>query len=126
MAKKTAAAASKAANQTKKISYKSVNTFSFSGRLTEDAHTNDEKKYARFSLAHNYGKGMMPAFLDVTMFPKNGNKDVEIPFDLLKKGTPVVASGYIKPKRNRKGLDFIALTVVPAEAGDNAQDEEAA
>ena len=49
---------------------KSVNTFSLSGRLTSDARYFDSKngKVARFTIAHNFGKGMPALFLDAVMF----------------------------------------------------------
>ena len=77
---------------------KSVNNFSLSGRLTSDARYFDSKngKVARFSIAHNFGKGMPALFLDAVMFSKNSGRDITIPEDLLKKGTPVLISGFLR------------------------------
>ena len=96
---------------------KSINTFSISGRLTSDASIYDGKngQVARFDLAHNFGKGMDPLFVKAVMFSKNGKKDVNIPTDLLKKGTAVVVSGYLRPNNNTvegktyRDIDFVAL-----------------
>ena len=83
---------------------KSVNSFSLSGRLTSDARFFDAKtgKVARFSIAHNFGKGMPALFTDAVMFSKNGSKEVAIPEDLLKKGNPVLISGYFRPNVQTK------------------------
>lgn len=112
----------------------SKNNFTFSGRLTADAVTNEGKSYARFTLAHNLGKDNAPLFLDIVMFNKNRSHKVKIPFDLLKKGAPVIASGYMKPDSytNKEGkeitkIQFIALSVKTATAEEaDATDEQAA
>ena len=99
---------------------KSVNTFSLTGRLTADANFFESKngRIARFSLAHNYGKGVPALFIDAVIFPKKGQS---IPEDLLKKGTPVLISGYLRPNTNTKDgktyttTDFVVTTLLPAE-----------
>ena len=96
---------------------KSINNISLSGRLTSDAQIFDGKngKVARFSVAHNFGRGMDPLYIDIVMFSKNGKKDVNIPADLLKKGSAVIVSGYLRPNNNTKDgktyrdIDFVAL-----------------
>ena len=77
---------------------KSVNTFSLSGRLTSDARFFDSKngKVARFSIAHNFGKGMPALFMDAVMFSKTSGREIIIPDELLKKGTPVLISGFFR------------------------------
>ena len=108
---------------------KSINSFSISGRLTSDANIFDGKngKVARFDIAHNFGKDMDPLFAKCVMFSKNGKKDVTIPTELLKKGSAVILSGYLRPNNNTKDgktyrdLDFVVLSCVenadePAEA----------
>lgn len=115
--------------------FQSVNSFAMSGRLMADAQTNDKKGYARFTIIHNFGKGMTPLFFDVVMFPKNGSKDVKIPWNLLKKGTPVTVSGFSRPNvytnetsgKIYRSIDHIALEVnaTPEQVAD-AEDTEAA
>ena len=102
---------------------KSVNTFSLSGRLTSDARFFDGKngKVARFSIAHNFGQGMPALFTEAVMFSKNGAKDVTIPEALLKKGTPVLISGYFRPNINTKdgmkyeNTDMVVTSCDPLE-----------
>ena len=109
---------------------KSVNTFSLSGRLTSDARFFDGKngRVARFSIAHNFGKGMPALFADVVMFGKNGNKDVDISEELLTKGTPVLVSGYFRVSVTSKdgvtyeNKDMVATSCEPLEA--EAEDAE--
>ena len=110
---------------------KSINTFAVSGRLTSDAQIYDGKngKVARFSIAHNFGKGMDPLYLDTVMFSKNGKKAVEIPVDLLKKGQAVELGGYLRPNistdeagKTYRRIDFVVLTCnAPAEAEAEAE-----
>lgn len=100
---------------------KSVNTFSLSGRLTADARLYDSKNgiVARFSLAHNLGRGIPALFIDAVIFPKKGEMLQE---ELLKKGTPVLISGYMRPNSNTKDgktyttTDFVVTSLLPAEA----------
>lgn len=104
---------------------KSTNTFSLSGRLTADARYFDSKngKVTRFTLAHNFGQGMPALFTDVVMFSKNGSKEIAIPEDVLKKGNPVLASGYFRPSTSTKdgktyhNVDLVVTSLSPL-AGD--------
>ena len=57
-----------------------------------------------------FGKGMPALFQDAVMFSKNGSKEVTIPEELLKKGTPVLISGYFRPNTTRK---TVSPTPVP-------------
>ena len=110
---------------------KSVNTFSISGRLTANARIFDAKKngkVARFSIAHNFAKGEPALFLDAVMFSRNGGKDINIPEELLTKGTPVVISGYMKMTVNKKdgityeSKDLVVTSIEPlAEEGEGAE-----
>lgn len=116
--------------------FTSKNNFVFSGRLTADATTNASQNYARFTLAHNFGKDKDPLFLDFVMFNKNGKKDIKIPFDLLKKGSPVIVEGYLRPDNftNKEGktikdVAYVVLSVskateVEADAADAESDAE--
>ncbi len=106
---------------------KSVNTFSLSGRLTSDARYFDGKngKVARFSIAHNFGKGMPALFQDAVMFSKNGSKDVNIPEALLKKGTPVLITGYFRPNVNTKnGVTYSNTDMVVTSCDPLAEEPE--
>ena len=110
--------------------YISRNSFEMSGRIVKDAQSNESRSYARFSLAHNFGKGMEPLFVDVVMFDKNGKKAVNIPFELLKKGTPVVVSGYMRPNvykaedgRTYRRVDYVVLSVEAIQAEPEAEGE---
>ena len=102
---------------------KSVNTFSLSGRLTSDARYFESKNgnIARFSIAHNFGRGQAALFVDAVMFPKKGET---LPEDLLKKGTPVLISGYMKPNLNTKDgktnttTDFVVTSLSANEVED--------
>lgn len=108
---------------------KSVNTFSLSGRLTSDARYFDSKngKVARFSVAHNFGKGMPALFLDAVMFSKNGSKDVTIPEEILKKGTPVLITGYFRPNVNTKdGVKYESTDMVVTSCDPLAEEAEGA
>ena len=107
-----------------------MNNFSMSGRLTSDAKIFEGKNgnIYRFDLAHNFGRGMDTLFINCVMYPKNGKKDVDIPSDLLKKGTPVYASGYIRPNVSEKdgkkyrSIDFVVLSI--SSADDEVESEE--
>lgn len=105
---------------------KSVNTFSLTGRLTADARYFDSKNgiIARFSVAHNFGRGIPALFIDCVIFPK---KDEVIQEDLLRKGTPVLISGYLRPNTNTKDgktyttTDFVVTSLLPAEVEDEGE-----
>ena len=106
---------------------KSINTFSLSGRLTSDARFFDGKngKVARFSIAHNFGKGMPALFQDAVMFSKNGSKEVTISEELLKKGTPVLISGYFRPNNNTKdGVTYTGTDLVVTSCDPLAEEAE--
>ena len=120
----------------KSSAFISRNNIEVSGRLTSDAAISDGKngKVARFSLAHNFGKGMDALFLNIVMFSKNGKKDVEIPVDTLKKGAAVIVSGYLRPNNFKKqdgttyrSIDLVALGVeaIAADPADEQAAEEA-
>lgn len=99
---------------------KSVNTFSLSGRIVADAKYFDSKNgiIARYSVAHNLGRGVPALFVDCVTFPKKGEKIQE---DLLKKGTPVLISGYLRPNTNTKDgktyttTDYVVTSLLSAE-----------
>ena len=122
-AKSNAAAASE-----KKVRYNSENAFTLTGRLVKDVVTNDDKKYARFTIAHNFGKDMDALFTDCVAFAKNGKKDIDIPFDLLKKGAMVRVAGFLRPNNHEyKGkkyyaTDFVALQCEPASVKEDEED----
>lgn len=102
----------------------STNNVSLSGRIVADATTNEAKNFARFAIAHNMGKDRV-VFLDFTMFAKNHNREVVIPFDLLKKGTPVKVDAYFSPKE--KGYEFFVKNVeLASEQEADANDENEA
>lgn len=106
---------------------KSVNTFSLSGRLTSDARYFDSKngKVARFTIAHNFGKGMPALFLDAVMFSKNGSKDITIPEELLMKGNPVLVTGYLRPNANTKdGVQYKSIDLVVTSCDTLAEEAE--
>lgn len=110
---------------------KSINTFSLSGRLTSDARFFDSKngKVARFSIAHNFAQGGPALFIDAVMFPKSGSKEVTIPEDILKKGTPVIVSGYMKPAsvakdkeaKPRQTIDMVVTSCDPQDEAEGAE-----
>ncbi len=99
---------------------KSVNTFSLSGRIVADAKYFESKNglIARYSVAHNLGRGVPALFVDCVTFPKKGEMIQE---ELLKKGTPVLISGYLRPNANTKDgktyntTDFVVTSLLPAE-----------
>lgn len=106
---------------------KSVNTFSLSGRIVADAKYFESKKgtIARFSVAHNLGRNVPALFCDAVIFPK---KDEMIQEELLKKGTPVLISGYLRPNANTRDgktyntTDFVVTSLLPAEVeGEGAE-----
>ena len=105
---------------------KSVNTFSLTGRLTSDARYFESKngKIARFSIAHNFGRNVPALFIDCVIFPK---KDEILQEDLLKKGTPVLVSGYLRPNNTAKdgktynATDFVVTSLSPAEVEDEGE-----
>ena len=108
---------------------KSVNTFSLSGRLTSDARYFDSKngKVARFTIAHNFAKGMPALFMDAVMFSKNGSKDITIPEEILKKGTPVLISGYFRQSVNTKdGVKYENTDMVVTSCDPLAEEAEGA
>ncbi len=105
---------------------KSVNTFSLTGRLTADANYYESKngRIARFSIAHNFGKGVPALFVDCVIFPKKGQS---IPEDLLTKGTPVLISGYMKPNANTKdGKTYTTTDYVVTSLSANQDEDEGA
>jgi single-stranded DNA-binding protein len=105
---------------------KSVNTFSLTGRLTADARFFDSKngKIARFSIAHNFGKGDPALFVDAVIFPRKG---LVIPEDLLVKGSPVQITGYLKPSSNVKdgktynSIDWVITSISSADEGEDGE-----
>lgn len=113
----------------------SINNITLSGRLTADAATNEAKSFAGFTIAHNMGpeKVIYPEFV---MFAKNGKFEKKIPFDLLKKGTPVKVNAYFqvaeKDEYNKTGYRFLVKSVEPLteaeadaeKAGDNTEEAE--
>lgn len=118
---------------------KSANNISLSGRLTADAVSNESKNFARFTIAHNMGKdaqgNQRVLFLEATMFNKNHKRDVVIPFDLLKKGQPVLVNAWLTPDSytNKDGktvntVRYIVKSVeaiTPEEADANDETESA-
>lgn len=114
---------------------KSINNISLSGRLTSDARTNDAKNFAKFTLAHNMGKDNA-LFIDFTMFSRNGKNEKTIPWDLLKKGTPVKVEAFMRNNlltnqetgEVTKVVQFVVKSVSPiteaeAEAADESEAE---
>ena len=105
---------------------KSVNTFSLSGRIVADAKYFDSKNgiIARYSVAHNLGRGVPALFVDCVSFPKKGEKIQE---DLLKKGTPVIISGYLRPNTNTKdGKTYTTTDYVVTSLSANQDEDEGA
>ena len=105
---------------------KTVNSFYLSGRLTADARYFEGKngKVARFSIAHNFGPGQQPLFVDAVMFSKTGAKDTPIPEDLMKKGTPVQVCGFFRPAKTKDGNKYSGFDLVVASC-DPLEDEGA-
>lgn len=117
-------AAPEAKNETKSPKTVSENSFTMTGRLVKDVVTNESKSFARFTLAHNFGKDMDALFTDVVAFAKNGKKDVDIPFDILVKGAKIRVSGFMRPNNHEYNgkkyysTDFVALTIEPAKLAE--------
>lgn len=84
-------------------SFISLNDCTLTGRISKVV-TNESRSYVRFSVAHNMGKNNDPLFVELVMFGKNGNKTVEIPFDILKVGAAVKVSAFLRPN-NMKDED---------------------
>ena len=105
---------------------KTLNSFTLSGRLTADARYFEGKtgKVARFSIAHNFGHGQQPLFVDCVMFSKTGAKDTPIPEDLMKKGTPVQVCGFFRPAKTKDGNKYSGFDLVVASC-DPLEDESA-
>lgn len=78
-------------NENKNVS---VNRVKVSGNLCNDAMVSAEGKFAGFDLAHNAGRKGETMFDRIKMFSKNGSKDIQIPFEILKKGKRVLVEGY--------------------------------
>ena len=96
---------------------------------SSDARYFDSKngKVARFSVAHNFGKGMPALFLDAVMFSKNGSKDITIPEEILKKGAPVLITGYFRPNINTKdGVKHESRDMVVTSCDPLAEEAEGA
>lgn len=72
----------------------SVNRVRISGNICANANISSTKNFAGFDIAHNCGRGRETLFDKVKMFSKNGKKDLEIPFDILKKGQRVLVEGF--------------------------------
>jgi len=72
----------------------SVNRVRISGNICANANISATKNFAGFDLAHNCGRGRETLYDKVKMFSKNGNKDINIPFDLLTKGKRVLVEGF--------------------------------
>ena len=72
-----------------------------------------------------FGKGMPALFQDAVMFSKNGSKEVTIPEELLKKGTPVLISGYFRPNNNTKdGVTYTGTDLVVTSCDPLAEEAE--
>ena len=112
--------------------FNSINNITLSGRLTADAVTNEAKSFAGFTIAHNMGPDKV-IYPDFVMFAKNGKSEKKIPFELLKKGTPVKVNAYFqfaeKDEYNKTGYRFLVKNVEPlpeieAEADADKSDED--
>ena len=110
----------------------SMNTIAFSGRVCEKGLNISKQGTARFTIAHNMGPKAKPVFNNCVMFPKNGKKAVEIPAELIKKGYPVIAKGYVRngdreytPKGAEEAKTFRQIDLVVLELLDNAEKAQA-
>lgn len=107
----------------------STNSIILSGNVVADAQTNDAKSFARFSIAHNMGKtadgAKRTVFANFVMFAKNHKRSVNIPFDLLKKGTAVKVEAYFSPKEDNKGFEFFVKNVSALTKEEKAAEDAA-
>lgn len=103
----------------------SINRVTVSGNLCADARISANKNFAGFDIAHNAGKDKEVLFDKVKMFDKNGSKAIDIPFDILKKGTRVLVSGYrVTVEEKYNGEDRKKEYIIALEVKDYPKSEE--
>lgn len=103
----------------------SINRVEVSGNLCADARISESKNFAGFDLAHNAGKDKEALFDKVKMFNKNGKADVNIPFDILKKGRRVLVSGYrVTVEEEYQGKTLKKEYIIALEVKDYPKSEE--
>lgn len=92
------------------------NYIQISGRLTADVTPNENKTFARFSIAHNFkGDKTDPLFLNCVIFKKEFDDNKQsIPWDILKKGCDILVTGKLtsnnwtdKSGVMHKGIDLV-------------------
>lgn len=96
-----------------------TNSFSIGGRICEHGLEITKNGVAQFVIAYNFGagSGLVPLYTEcVMMTPPGGN----LPMELLKKGTPVLASGYRRASSwvDREGakhyqVDYVVTDLKP-------------
>ena len=102
------------------------NYIQISGRLTADVTSNENKTFARFSIAKNFeGATKKALFLNCVIFKKefDDNKQT-IPWDLLKKGQEVLLTGKLHPNTwtDKDGAEHQDIEIVVNKIRDLAEE----
>ena len=102
------------------------NYIQISGRLTADVTSNENKTFARFSIAKNFeGATKKALFLNCVIFKKefDDNQQV-IPWDLLKKGQEVLLTGKLTPNTwtDKNGTEHQDIEIVVNKIRDLAEE----
>ena len=104
-----------------------TNYIQISGRLTADVTSNENKTFARFSIAKNFeGATKKALFLNCVIFKKefDDNKQT-IPWDLLKKGQEILITGKLAPNNwtDKDGVEHKGIDIIVNKIRDTAEDE---
>lgn len=84
-------------NSSSKNSFISLNNCTLTGRISR-VDSNEDRTYARFSVAHNMGKKNDTLYLEFVIF---ASKKAEIPFDLIQKGKAVKVNAFFRQNNLR-------------------------
>ena len=102
-----------------------MNYIQISGRLTADVTPNENKTFARFSLAKNFnGSDRKAIFFGCVIYKKEFEKNQQtIPWDLLVKGQEVLVTGRIAPNvwKDKNGHEHTDIELVLSKIRDTAQ-----
>lgn len=100
-----------------------MNKTIFIGRLTKDVEYNEEKKYARFTLALNERTGdkKIPLYINHIAF----GSLAELAKKYLKKGSKVLVEGrFTQNQEKREQISFIAEKIEFLDPKDKTQENE--
>ncbi len=101
----------------------SINRFAISGNICGRDLRIHKNGTITFSIAHSFAEksGIGTLFTEIVIYPRNGNKQIHIPMDLIRKGRNVIVEGYRRPGTwtDRKGQIHSEIKYVGLMVKDN-------